>query len=114
MNTEEQRIAIAKACGWESKNLWHPCDGHCNDVYCEGYWKLEETPDYLNDLNAMHEAEKFIDDELVPDWIRYLLEVCRPDDWQVINRFTTHETCLRATASQRAEAFLKTLGLWKE
>ena len=51
MNAEAQRIAIAKACGWT--------------VTANGWWidpedksgGLADCPDYLNDLNAMAEAE---------------------------------------------------------
>lgn len=52
MNPEAQRIAIAKACGWT------------HIVFDRG-WKSTDLgdfqakiPDYLNDLNTMHEAEK--------------------------------------------------------
>jgi len=57
---EEQRIAIAEWCGWrhdyDTKNLravWiSPKSGY-------GYALDEDfVPDYLNDLNAMHEAEE--------------------------------------------------------
>lgn len=43
MTPEAQRIAIAEACGWQLLGgMWHhPIGGF--------------IPDYLNDLNAMHE-----------------------------------------------------------
>ena len=52
MTPEAQRIAIAEACGWSyEKNETYAPDG--------AFWwsKNPEFPDYLNDLNAMHEAE---------------------------------------------------------
>lgn len=87
MTPEAQRIAIAEACGWKPK-------GH--------YWKrpqhktgdaLRMLPDFLNDLNAMHEAEKVLKDEQLSEYIEQWIE------WN-------------STAALRAEAFLRTLNLW--
>lgn len=60
-------------------------------------------PDYLNDLNAMHDAEKALG--LSYDrWTRELRAICERD-----------RRCIEsATASQRAEAFLRTIGKWEE
>ena len=62
-------------------------------------------PDYLNDLNAMHEAEKTLDDSSLGlvSYHNILASICK-----------THRDCVRATAAQRAEAFLRTLSLWTE
>lgn len=60
--------------------------------------------DYLNDLNAMHEAEKTLFPKHEAKWAMTMSEVCG-HSWRII---------YTATAAQRAEAFLKTLGLWEE
>ena len=67
-------------------------------------------PDYLNDLNAMHEAENVLLNKCDNDpqdnlWIDYLA-----------NLLIAAPYCLRehATAAQRAEAYLRTLNLWKD
>ena len=64
MKAEEQRIAIAEFCGWTrgkrieasfskpGATVEHPSWIHPN-----GYPE-RKLPDYLNDLNAMYEAEK--------------------------------------------------------
>ena len=98
MNHEQQRIAIAKACGYTLSGgleWWTNNDG----VH-------DEPPDYLNDLNAMHEAEKvFLKMETLCFWETYS------------NRLTTSLGCLdifHATATQRAEAFLRTIGKWED
>jgi hypothetical protein len=59
-------------------------------------------PDYLNDLNAMHEAENILSSEKWQrrDYIDYLSE---DDQWLHVH----------STAAQRAEAFLRTLNLWE-
>ncbi len=66
-------------------------------------------PDYLNDLNAMHEAEKVLKLEQ------------RDQYWQHLSMITErgriapiYYLMATATATQRAEAFLLTLSLWKE
>ena len=96
MNPEQQRIAIAEACGRVQRpdGLWFP----------EGKkYGSQGIPNYLNDLNAMHKAEKALG--LSYDrWTRELRAICERD-----------RRCIEsATASQRAEAFLRTIGKWEE
>ena len=53
MTPEEQRIKIAEACGHKFEKFM------CNPPrLINPAIQLSEIPDYLNDLNAMHEAEK--------------------------------------------------------
>jgi hypothetical protein len=123
MTPDQQRIAIAEACGWtaeqDSNGYWRAVSHkHGNAVEL---WLSERSvwssgiPDYLGDLNAMHEAEKvFWDTGKAMEFTNQLVGiVClargfrwdkgTPDD---------HLMCLsHATAAQRAEAFLRTLGL---
>ena len=85
MNEQEQRIAIARHL--------HP----------HARMAAMNTPDYCNDLNAMHEAEKVI---------------CRKGKGQIaMYVHELHEIKVSwlflATAAQRAEAFLKTIGKWE-
>ena len=103
MTPEKQRIAIAEACGWELVIRWRtpgitPMGVHpstCGWV---------DVPDYLNNLNAMHQAEKvFQNDALL--WHRYAALI----DKDYVNQPYT----IGATAAQRAEAFLRTLNLWE-
>jgi hypothetical protein len=113
MTPEAQRIAIAEACGWNvqrkqvitSSLIGFPPNSKSIDD-----WKV--LPDYLNDLNAMHEAEKVLknDEQLERYWV-LLVPICDPkDDCGANSRWI----CAHATAAQRAEAFLRTLNLWKE
>lgn len=101
MTHEEINIAIAKACGWElTPNEWW---------YKAGEY-LPFAPDYLNDLNAMHEAEKSLDDDLDLDYSESL-ESVTGTRWGANNAYDMSKY-RSATASQRAEAFLRTLNLW--
>ena len=62
--------------------------------------------DYCNDLNAMHEAEKFL--FLKKMTHRYFLFLT--DFW----RGNKSNYCFHSTARQRAEAFLRAVGIWEE
>ena len=114
MTDEEKRIAIAEACGWEEVELrtFHPGVGS----YLEGEGPpmgfdpnenegfYTEVPDFLNDLNAMHEAEKAL--EAAEDYRGHLSTIYA--------RETGRWDLERATAAQRAEAFGRTLNLWED
>ena len=104
MRYEQQQIAIAKACGRVQRpdGFWFPIG---KDYGSAG------IPNYLNDLNAMHEAEKVLDPKGKDCGYEYWLRtVCHiPERESAKGRYF-----YRATASQRAEAFLRTIGKWKE
>lgn len=85
MTPEQQRIKIAEACGWK------PDKRGLGWLSPHGYYAPE--PDYLNDLNAMREAEKVLTDEQLEEYFT-----------RIHKNFS---------ASQRAEAFLRTFNLWK-
>lgn len=125
MTQEEQRIAIAIACG-AKRRLWH-CASHWFLSFDESiplateswsqsegarkHW-IDTLPDYPNDLNAMHEAENALPVPLRSfycDWLMYGM-VNPPDDKATIGRWQT----INATTKQRAEAFLRTIGKWKD
>jgi hypothetical protein len=79
-----------------------------------------ERPNYLNDLNAMHEAEEHAIHNLMDadEWGEYgmLLKRSHPHGLFLNGEVDYHDlaTILHATASQRAEAFLRTIGKWEE
>ena len=100
MKPEQQRIAIAEACGWkpDKRGL-----GWLSPHGC-----YEPEPDYLNDLNAMHEAEKVLTEDQREQYLNSLYKVCNPDS--MLND-AWNLNC--ATAAQRAEAFLRTIGKWE-
>ena len=114
MSPEKQQIAILQACGWRKEYI------HGNGMDCEVWihpdgkqcWpeELAPLPRYLSDLNAMHEAEKVFlksdedkrQQKLRADYRNELFVACEL------------EPMWHATAAQRAEAFLKTIGKWEE
>jgi len=105
VNQEEQRVAIAEACGWKNvapqivKNVKHEGDDITVGISSDSGW----VPDYLNDLNAMHEAEKVLNEKQE--------DIMNSTLWDIMDgrKYLWH-----ATACQRAEAFLRTIGKWKE
>ena len=121
MTEKQQRIAIAEACGWKwiqinfeaesgligtdsphSGNIPYQGTNYPSNRHLPTYGKA--IPDYLNDLNAMHEAERTMGDpQLWDEYQSYLSDAMRNIGW-----------IYHATAAQRAEAFLKTIGNWEE
>lgn len=82
----------------------------------EFMWKTGCVSDYPNDLNACHEMEKFLDP--APGRFSFWCEY-----WEQLETVTGARTfdkdidtdciaMLHATAGQRCEAFLKTIGKW--
>jgi len=123
MTDQEINVAIAEACGWK------PCEGwwcqKCGKVelYEVTYAEFHEncgtlvgtqpTPDYCHDLNAMHEAERVVFD--TPDTIENdARRKFYTRNLNIVSCKTYGDRLFRATAHQRAEAFLRTLGKWNE
>lgn len=109
MTPESQQIAIAEACGlpkpysmWSGKDRNTPCH---SVMVNNGVKRGIPIPDYLNDLNAMHEAEQVLP---AGQWDRYA---------QWLRELTSSNRrflIAHATAAQRAEAFLRTIGKWED
>lgn len=115
MNHDKQRIAIAEACGWtELVDIPYrrgvfgtPPNGGVSQGSC--------VPNYLNDLNAMHDAEKTLTNNQFWDYHKQLAEIVHRDYLQKcvpVNLMSDSD--ISATATQRAEAFLRTIGKWEE
>lgn len=127
MSPEKQRIAIAEACGWENVHRfdrWReggPVTYRDGDLIGDfGGRRLRHLPNYLRDLNAMHEAEKTLPDDPRYSKRNYYASILgsltRNDNgrgWEPLS----NDDCfpiLHATAPQRAEAFLRALNLWED
>lgn len=119
MTDSEINAAIAEACGWQRIRLGTQSQ---NDPEPRGWlspktndWRYGRVkcPDYYHDLNAMHEAEKLIGSEQFgrnAGVSKYVKEL-----WGVMH--LSPQACvglIHATARQRAEAFLRTIGKWRE
>jgi hypothetical protein len=113
------RIAIAEACGWTREYADVPTWNASLNSYQGGYepvqtllfrkeekcFVVENLPDYLSDLNAMHEAEKSLNPSLAGCYARTLTSIAWQSEQPVFAPMT-------ATAAHRAEAYLRTIGKW--
>ncbi len=142
MTSNEQRIAIATACGWT--RIRNGTGYRTADDAKHGQYQI--IPEYCVDLNAMHEAEKVLidhptdkpassraDDSAVvrySHWLRKIVgielrgeevlsSVKKPDGERLV-LFThvfpspwSYFEFTHATAAQRCEAFLRTLNLYQ-
>lgn len=100
MTDEQINQRIAEACGWKGNLI-------CRDM--EGNLWPSEPPNYCDDLNAMHEAEKTLMQN--GNWRMGEYEARLFNSAEEVNNVSLY---FHATARQRAEAFLRTLGKWEE
>lgn len=111
MKPEQQNIAIAEACGWKMTSSLFK-DWPSNKQWClnpEGVITARtQIPKYVGSLDAMHEAEKI------------LTKAQRNKYGAILHGMYINEDmhpcyyAISATAPQRAEAFLRTIGKWVE
>ena len=125
MSENEINQVIAEACGWvpHFNGHWYKLKDPQADMidWTNNEGVLHHPPNYCQDLNAMHEAEKMLTNY---KWPIYTTEIRR-----IIQRDCDTEAhylpdCtvayiadfwfFHATARQRAEAFLRTLNRWKD
>lgn len=105
MTNEQINIAISELLGWTDISQYTQA--------VDGWYGYEpengphsQIPNFCNDLNAIHEAEKIILNDL-KTWRQYV-DLIRVQSAKSVNPI------FHLTARQRAEAFLQTLGKWEE
>jgi hypothetical protein len=104
MTDEEMRITIAEACGWiqTPPNRSWPTP-FWTDPKSKVLRVFSELPDYLNDLNLMHEVEKGLS---LAESIAYMQTLLEEDGEFLLAAWSQ----VHASARQRARAFLRTIG----
>lgn len=107
MTNDQINVAIAEACGWGDVHFsLAATDEFPTQRRVVGippkHCTHDVAPNYCTNLNAMHEAEKTLTNANM-----YVMEV------QLKYVLSAGEFYFHATARQRAEAFLRTLGKWK-
>lgn len=118
MTPEAQRIAIAEARGWTFDKRtpnekviaftkrWLSSNKHdTNHYFC---------PDYLNDLNSCAGFRKSLTFSQRLDFDGLFLMIVSRDAGLNHNVLLALRECYDATALQRCEAFLRTIGKWEE
>lgn len=126
MKPEEQRIAIAEACGLRMDRPisgWHDLGCDCRECY--------PLPNYTRDLNAaMKAVDKLIAGDIGQDLIarhrmfiytRCLMRLTSGDryapDWPDVTAYSPFGVLLlvkNISAPHVCEALLRTLNLWKD
>ncbi len=141
MTNEQQRIAIVEFCGWKwvkwksvNKRILvspeHPIglvQGQtlllCNDMSVpmeDSAYHQGPIPDYPNDLNAMHEAEKKLDNHQMIDYLQEIqcvivgISKVEPNKAYLESMLPVSKLSVISSASQRSEALLRTIGKWVE
>ena len=107
MTLNNQRIAIAKICGWSKFDYldWYQ-ERILQGRDPQGY-SSQDVPDYLGDLNAMREAELCLTEPQRTTYIQKLIMIAQRDKPPFFH-------AVIASATQRAEAFLKTFDKWED
>jgi peroxiredoxin len=101
MTDEEINRVIDEFLGWEK------CK-RCDDKDCA----YNQNKNYCNDLNAMHEAYSTMTEDKQWEFIKTLVNY-QQGSFPLLSR-SESLVLANATARQRAEAFLRTVGKWKE
>lgn len=91
MTDEQINQAVAKACGIVGKS---------GEIYKTPDGWVVDCPQFTTDLNAMAQAEMTLTSAQLLEYVALLFDSC-------------YEATV-ASARQRAEAFLRTLGKWEE
>ena len=105
MTDEQINQRIAEACGW-TDFVVHPQFGLMG---ASPDTRIQTAVDYYTaDLNAMHEAEKVLGKKLS----EYGNQLC---EMTIVSKDDFPECYIwHATARQRAETFLRTIGKWHQ
>jgi len=117
MKPEQQRIAIAEACGWADCQIigntrWFgipPEQANTGDNF-------RLIPDYLADLNAMHEAVIGLNDAQFHTYTLILNNIgwaAYPGQYDADYKKRLRVFCA-PSAEQSAEALLRAIGKWEE
>lgn len=120
MSPDEMRVAVAEACGWTGIYRKNACEfsglvGVCPKRACEVI-----VPSFVKCLNAMHEAVMALPEEKQDEFRLHLEDVIVGRKYGAqrvgikLMGKEQYRAWFNATAAQRAKAFLRTLGLWKE
>ncbi len=122
MDNDKQRIAIAEACGFsdfEAHSEWHEngdTDGFRDVLRATRNGDMGRgVPNYLHDLNAMHEAEKtLVHGNDCGQFFTYCDRMSQVLDSHKETHASLMAWRIHAPAYIRAEAFLRTIGKWED
>lgn len=117
MSPESQRVALAELCGWRFKEMvgWSQHFGPPPEFSAVGM-SLETLfslpPDYLNDMNAIHEV--IVNFPSDGSWTRFLIELENALNCAGQPSSTYQFMMVNASAEKRCIAVLKACDKWVE
>ena len=110
LSDEELQIKVAELCGWTSIHPAH------DSLFGTRHWpdgqsaEGDEVPNYPQDLNAMHEAEKTLPTDRIKKYVYQVSKVASNGNPNAHLFHVQGAVALTtATARQRAEAFVMTM-----
>lgn len=114
MTDQEQNIAVAEACGW-SDLVFHQQPFALSWGIPPGSKHPIPIPEYGKDINAMAEAvrQRIVSEAERNAYVNYLFDFTWTVEFEDRQPHRDFFWC-EALAAYRREAFLRTLGLWKE
>ena len=101
MTDQEINKAIAEYVGYKPLSI-------CTDMTGKPFDGWDEPPNYCGDLNKMHEAEKTLTAEQARSYDKELQKI------GYRKRLAGAFWLWHFSAAWKAEAFLRTIGKWKE
>ena len=123
MNDQKQLIAIAEFCGFTRTLLtgcgWVFKNPNGSVLYCDpdpkGAWEIDRLPDYLKDLNVIHEAVEKLNKAQSNEWPVQLRAIVLRERKAEVRAGRLNDTHFyNATAAQRREALLRTIRKWED
>lgn len=121
MKKERQLILIAEFEGWTDCELYYPSAEFMEEnppPFARGHRTPDsiwmKLPDYLTDLNAMNRVEKIWPENDSNRQKRFKYEATLHSLNEKYGLGISVWETVHASAKQRAEALLRTLGLWEE
>jgi hypothetical protein len=118
MTPDEINRAIAESVGWIVREEWQNCmirpDGR--KIFFNPLSDEDPLPNYHGDLNAIHGAvaESFTSNESLDAFAENLAVVIFGSYPDALLRYSDAAMMVNATAPQRCEAYLKTIGKWRD
>jgi len=127
MSADEKNDKIATLIG----GVFKPCEcgfENCRCIHHRWHWNpdanpwnqdwhtdsqtrpniTDDRPDFIHDLNAMHKAELTMSQGMLQDYLSNLLPMMKEGPYET-NEDLWIARSIRATAEQRAEAFILTM-----
>lgn len=117
MTNIEANKALAQAVGWHCEtieNRWHQIvspSGERGTILLSETLAWFQCPDFCRDLDAVHSAESKLLRET--SWHIFIKNLeCTVERFSTIDEQDRMFLCIHASARERTQALLETMGMW--